>query len=59
MRACAASDTAQISTHEVAYDEKRTHYLEARGYRVLRVQNHDVFTSLDDVLDGIVISLEA
>jgi very-short-patch-repair endonuclease len=45
--------------HEVAYDEKRTLYLEARGYRVLRVQNHDVFTSLDDVLDGIVISLEA
>jgi very-short-patch-repair endonuclease len=28
--------------HEVAYDEKRTRYLETRGYRVLRVQNHDV-----------------
>jgi very-short-patch-repair endonuclease len=44
--------------HEVAFDEKRTAYLQARGYRVLRVQNHDVFTMLDDVLNGIVLALE-
>ncbi len=44
--------------HETAYDERRTAYLEAKGYRVLRVQNHDVFTMLDDVLNGIVLELE-
>ncbi len=44
--------------HEVAYDERRTQFLEARGYRVLRVNNHDVFTQMDNVLDGIVHKLE-
>jgi very-short-patch-repair endonuclease len=45
--------------HEVAYDAKRTEFLEAQGFFVLRVQNQDVFTALDDVLDGIVNALEA
>jgi very-short-patch-repair endonuclease len=44
--------------HEVAYDAKRTAFLEARGYYVLRVQNHNVFTALEDVLDGIVRVIE-
>ena len=32
------------------YDEERTRYLEARGYRVLRFWNNDVLNHLDDVL---------
>ena len=32
------------------YDEKRTRYLESRGYRVLRFWNHDVLNKIDDVL---------
>jgi very-short-patch-repair endonuclease len=45
--------------HEIAYDEKRTRYLEAQGFRVLRVNNDDVYKTLEDVLDGIVKALEA
>ena len=32
------------------YDEKRTRYLESRGYRVLRFWNNDVLNKIDDVL---------
>lgn len=44
--------------HEVAYDQRRTRWLVAHGYEVLRVNNMDVFTAMDDVLDGIVWALE-
>jgi very-short-patch-repair endonuclease len=43
--------------HEIRYDEKRTAYLESKGLRVHRVLNHDVFTALPEVLDGILIAL--
>ena len=43
---------------EVTYDERRTQFLEARGYRVLRVWNHEVYTQLDGVLEGILHKLE-
>ena len=36
-----------------AADERRTAYLEARGYRVLRFWNHEVLTELESVLDTI------
>ncbi|HEX7234697.1 MAG TPA: DUF559 domain-containing protein [Nitrosospira sp.] len=32
------------------YDEERTKYLEARGYRVLRFWNNDVMNNIDAVL---------
>lgn len=35
------------------YDEERTKYLEARGYRVLRFWNHDVMSNLETVLQVI------
>jgi very-short-patch-repair endonuclease len=35
------------------YDEERTKFLEARGYRVLRFWNHDVMNDIDSVLQAI------
>ena len=32
------------------YDQERTKFLEARGYRVLRFWNRDVMKNIDDVL---------
>jgi very-short-patch-repair endonuclease len=43
---------------EVAYDEKRTVYLQTQGYRVMRCWNADVFENLNGVLDTILIELE-
>ena len=40
------------------YDEERTKYLAARGYRVLRFWNHDVMNDLDSVLKVIWDVLE-
>ena len=33
-----------------AYDEERTKYLQAKGYRVLRFWNHEVMDQIDAVL---------
>ncbi len=44
--------------HEIQYDERRTRYLTSEGYRVLRVQNNDVYLILTDVLDMILMTLE-
>ena len=44
--------------HEIAYDERRTTFLTAQGYRVHRVQNADVFNIRNDVLDMILMILE-
>jgi very-short-patch-repair endonuclease len=38
---------------DVAYDARRTKFLESQGYRVVRVDNHAVFTAICDVLDYI------
>jgi very-short-patch-repair endonuclease len=46
-------------THEVAYDAKRTAYLQTLGYRVLRCYNVDVFENLTGVLDGILLELNS
>jgi very-short-patch-repair endonuclease len=35
------------------YDEERTKYLEARGYRVLRFWNNDVINNTESVLNVI------
>jgi len=36
------------------YDEKRSKFLELKGYRVLRFWNNDVFTETEAVLDEIL-----
>lgn len=47
-------DGATHSTdHEIAYDKKRDEYMTARGWRVFRISNMDVYRNLDDVLDVI------
>lgn len=35
------------------YDEERTKFMEAQGYRVLRFWNHDVMNNIDSVLQVI------
>jgi very-short-patch-repair endonuclease len=42
----------------VEYDQKRTEYLEAKGYKVVRFWNNDVFSSVQVVLERILYSLE-
>ena len=44
--------------HEIAYDARRSAFLRSQGYRVLRVQNADVYAILTDVLDMILMGLE-
>lgn len=44
---------------EVAADTRRQLYLEGQQFRVLRVTNDEVFSSLDAVMDVIVQHLEA
>jgi very-short-patch-repair endonuclease len=43
---------------ELRYDEKRTAFLQAEGFRVIRCWNDDVFTNLEGVLEGILLQLE-
>lgn len=38
---------------EIAYDCRRDAYMESRGWRVLRVNNQDVYKNLDSVLESI------
>jgi len=42
---------------EVEYDEKRTRFLEKRGWCVYRAANPDIYENLDGVLDGIAAHL--
>ncbi|MGN2242581.1 endonuclease domain-containing protein [Frateuria sp. GZRR33] len=39
------------------YDEARTRYLQAKGYRVLRFWNNDVLTNIESVLEAAVEAL--
>ncbi len=39
------------------YDEKRTVFLEAQGFRVLRFWNNEILTQTEDVLDVIFRAL--
>ena len=38
---------------EIAYDRRRTHFLQKRGWVVYRAANPDIYENLDGVLDGI------
>jgi len=40
------------------YDNKRTAYLQALGYRVLRFWNNNIFDQLDAILETIMRNLE-
>jgi len=42
---------------EIAADQKRSRFLEAQGYRVLRFWNHDVLGNTEAVLERIVEAL--
>ena len=44
---------------QLVYDEKRTDFLRAHGWQVLRFWNNDVLNNLDGVLSTIVESLTA
>ncbi len=41
------------SDEQVAYDKRRTAFLEKRGWREIRVTNHEVYKNLDGVLEFI------
>ncbi|CAN5208366.1 hypothetical protein BH10PSE7_BH10PSE7_03620 [soil metagenome] len=41
------------SLEEIAHDEKRTRYLEGRGYKVVRFQNDDIYHAMEGVLSTI------
>jgi very-short-patch-repair endonuclease len=43
---------------QIAYDRKRTEYLESRGYRVIRFWNHEVLSEMDAVLLAILHTLQ-
>ena len=42
----------------VEYDQKRTNYLVANGYRVIRFWNNEIFNNTQDVLEVILCYLE-
>jgi len=44
---------------EAERDERRTAWLEERGFRVLRFWNPDVLTNIDGVLDAVLLALHA
>ena len=43
----------------VDHDQKRTDWLEARGYRVIRFWNNEVFENMEGVLASIDIALKS
>jgi very-short-patch-repair endonuclease len=42
---------------EVSYDERRSVFLNAQGYRLLRFWNNDIYKGLPDVCDAILLAL--
>jgi very-short-patch-repair endonuclease len=44
--------------NEIAYDARRTSFLEAEGYRVLRVSNYGIFAEREGVLHAILCALK-
>ncbi len=47
------------SQHNAEVDARRTHFLESRGYRILRFWNNEVLENLDGVLEVIMATLNA
>ena len=46
------------SPEEIAYDEKRTHFLNSKGWHVERYTNEDIYNELNDVLGDIELKLK-
>jgi very-short-patch-repair endonuclease len=44
---------------QVDYDEERTKYLEAQGYKVIRVSNNDVMKDIESVIRAIILAMES
>jgi very-short-patch-repair endonuclease len=44
---------------QIAYDDRRTAYLNSQGWRVLRFWNNDVMSNVDGVLSSIVATLSS
>ena len=44
--------------HEIVHDVRRTRFLEAQGWRVVRVLNTDIYESLDGVLSLLLDELQ-
>ncbi len=42
----------------VKYDQKRTEFLEKKGYKVFRVWSNEIFENIDGVLEAILDELE-
>ena len=42
---------------DIEYDQRRTAYLISKGYRVLRLQNDDIYHRFDDVMDMILLAV--
>jgi len=42
---------------DIEYDRDRTDFLRSKGYRVLRVQNDDIYHRFDDVMDMILLAV--
>jgi very-short-patch-repair endonuclease len=45
-------------THEVKYDERRSVFLVAQGFHVVRVGNGDVYHNVGGVIESLMIELE-
>ena len=60
-RDCCVIPEVDGATHstgeEIAYDARRTAFIEAQGWHVLRVHNDDVINQFDDVLETIALAV--
>lgn len=50
-------DGSQHLEQQQDYDQARTRYLQAKGYRVLRFWNNDVLTNIESVLEVLMEAL--
>jgi very-short-patch-repair endonuclease len=47
-----------MAEEAIAADARRTAFLEARGYRVMRFSNIDVLTNIEGVMTAILTAVE-
>ncbi len=45
-------------TDAVKYDQKRTAFLESKGYTVIRFWNNEILTNIEDVYENIIKHIE-
>ncbi len=44
--------------NEIAYDARRTEFLETQGWKIIRYGNEEIYKNIDDVLDDIYAHLK-